>query len=133
MKTSQSKSPENIIESWADFFNSGNVQEILNLYHNNSVLLPTFLPGILSTKDQIKDYFVRAIQSNVRVEIDQNQTLVREISKNNYVLSGSYVFIINKENDIKYNSRFTFLVNMESKSPIKHHHSSRVPFELALV
>ena len=132
MDTSQAKKPEDIIEYWAESFNSGNLKAILDLYDDESVLLPTFLPGILSTKVQIKNYFERAIKATVGVEIDRSQTIVKKISKNNYALSGSYVFVINKEDNIKHNSRFTFLVDMLSQSPIKHHHSSRVPFELAL-
>ena len=132
MDTTQAKKPEDIIEYWAKSFNSGDLKEILDLYNDDSVLLPTFLPGILSSKAQIRNYFERAIKATVGVEIDHSQTIVKEISKNNYALSGSYVFIINQEEGIKYNSRFTFLVDMLSHSPIKHHHSSRVPFELAL-
>jgi len=132
MNTFKAKKPEDIIEHWAESFNSGNLKAILDLYSDESVLLPTFLPGILSTKDQIRNYFERAIKGKVAVEIDRAQTIVKEISKNNFALSGSYVFIIDKDENIKHASRFTFLVNMESQTPIKHHHSSRVPFELAL-
>ena len=132
MDTFKAKKPEDIIEHWAESFNSGNLKAILDLYSDESVLLPTFLPGILSTKAQIRNYFERAIKGKVAVEIDHAQTIVKEISKNNFTLSGSYVFIINRDENIKHNSRFTFLVNMESQAPIKHHHSSRVPFELAL-
>ena len=49
--------PENIIEQWADCFNNADMKGILSLYHDNATLLPTFLPKLLASNNEIKGYF----------------------------------------------------------------------------
>ena len=121
-----------IIDQWASFFNNGDLDGIMNLYHDNSTLLPTFLPNLLSTPEQIENYFVRTIDGQASVEIDDSQTIKRKLSENMYLITGSYIFCLKKENNTKYLSWFTFLIDLSVDSPIRHHHSSRVPFEFAL-
>ena len=126
METYQDKKPEDIIKLWVENFNSGNLKAIMDLYNNESILMPTFLPDILTSKDQISVYFEKVIANQVRVEIDHTQMLIKEISKSNYALTGSYIFTNKKDKNIKHQSRFTFLIDMLSSYPIKHHHSSKV-------
>lgn len=126
METYQDKKPEDIIKLWVGSFNSGNLKAIMDLYNNESILMPTFLPDILTSKDQISVYFEKVIANQVRVEIDHTQMLIKEISKSNYALTGSYIFTNKKDKNIKHQSRFTFLIDMLSSYPIKHHHSSKV-------
>jgi len=42
MKNSRDQSPENIIDHWAEHFNNGNLEYLLNMYHEEATLLPTF-------------------------------------------------------------------------------------------
>ena len=121
-----------IIDQWASFFNNGDLDGIMNLYHDNSTVLPTFLPNLLSTPEQIEDYFVRTIEGQASVEIDDSQTIKRKLSENMYLMTGAYVFCLKKKSNTKYLSWFTFLIDLSVDSPIRHHHSSRVPFEFAL-
>ncbi len=46
--------PENIIEQWADYFNNADMKAILSLYHDHATLLPTFLPKLLESNNEIK-------------------------------------------------------------------------------
>ena len=46
--------PENIIEQWADYFNNADMKAILSLYHDHATLLPTFLPKLLASNNEIK-------------------------------------------------------------------------------
>ena len=126
METFKDKKPEDIIQCWLASFNNGDLKAILDLYNNESILMPTFLPDILTNKSQIKNYFERAIKSNVEVELDHTKIIIKEISKNKYVLTGPYIFINKRDRNTKHHSRFTFLLDMQSNSPIKHHHSSKV-------
>ena len=121
-----------IIDQWASFFNNGDLDGIMNLYHDNSTLLPTFLPNLLSTPKQIEDYFFRTIEGQASVEIDDSQTINKKLSENMYLMTGVYIFCLNEKSDTKYLSWFTFLIDLSVDSPIRHHHSSRVPFEFAL-
>jgi hypothetical protein len=121
-----------IIDQWASFFNNGDLDGIMNLYHDNSTLLPTFLPNLLSTPEQIENYFVRTIEGQASVEIDDSQTIIKKLSDNMYLMTGVYIFCLKKKSNTKYLSWFTFLIDLSVDSPIRHHHSSRVPFEFAL-
>jgi len=132
MKNRRSQSPENIVNHWVEYFNNGNLECILDMYHEGATLLPTFLPNLLTTPEQIEDYFVRTIAGQASVEIDDSKTINKKLSENMYLMTGAYIFCLNKKNDTKYLSWFTFLIDLSVDSPIRHHHSSRVPFEFAL-
>ena len=132
MKNSRDQSPETIVDHWAEHFNNGNLKCILDMYYEDATLLPTFLPNLLFTPEQIEDYFVRAIENQASVEIDDNQTINKKLSENMYLMTGAYVFCLKKKSSTKYLSWFTFLIDLSVDSPIRHHHSSRVSFEFAL-
>ena len=132
MSEDLNQQPLLIIDQWASFFNNGDLDGIVNLYHDDSTLLPTFLPNLLSTPKQIEEYFVRTIDGQASVEIDDSQTIKRKLSENMYLMTGAYVFCLKKKSNTKYLSWFTFLIDLSVDSPIRHHHSSRVPFEFAL-
>jgi hypothetical protein len=132
MKNSRGQSPENIVDHWVEYFNNGNLECILNMYHEGATLLPTFLPNLLSTPEQIEDYFVRTIEGQASVEIDDSQTINKKLSENMYLMTGVYIFCLKKQSNTKYLSWFTLLIDLSVDSPIRHHHSSRVPFEFAL-
>ena len=132
MKNRRGQSPKNIVNHWVEYFNNGNLECILDMYHEGATLLPTFLPNLLSTPEQIEDYFVRTIEGQASVEIDDSQTINKKLSENMYLMTGVYIFCLKKKSNTKYLSWFTFLIDLSVDSPIRHHHSSRVPFEFAL-
>ena len=132
MKNSRDQSPEIIVDHWVEYFNNGNLECILDMYHEDATLLPTFLPNLLSNPEQIEDYFVRTIESQASVEIDDSKTINKKLSENMYLMTGRYTFCLKTKDNIKYLSWFTFLIDLSVDSPIRHHHSSRVIFEFAL-
>jgi hypothetical protein len=132
MKSSQANSPENIIEQWANYFNAGNLDGISDMYHNESTLLPTFLPKLLSSKNEIKGYFNVAFKGKATVTVDTSKSIRKKLSETSYIMTGSYVFCLKSRESKDYLSWYTFLVDLSSDSPIRHHHSSRVPFEFDL-
>ena len=132
MKNSRDQSPETIVDHWAEHFNNGNLKCILDMYHEDATLLPTFLPNLLSNPEQIEDYFVRIVESQASVEIDDSKTINKKLSENMYLMTGRYTFCLKTKDNTKYLSWFTFLIDLSVDSPIRHHHSSRVPFEFAL-
>ena len=101
--------PENIIEQWADHFNNADMKAILSLYHDHATLLPTFLPKLLESNNEIKGYFDVAFNGRASV-----------------------VFCLGSKGGKKYLSWYIFLIDLSDDAPIKHHHSSRVPFEFDL-
>ena len=124
--------PKNIIEQWADFFNNADMKAILSLYHNNATLLPTFLPKLLESNNEIKGYFEVAFNGDASVEVNVEDAISKELPGNIFLMTGSYVFCLGSKGGKKYLSWYSFLIDLSDDSPIKHHHSSRVPFEFDL-
>ena len=129
MKNSRDQSPEIIIDHWTEHFNNGNLEYLLNMYHEKATLLPTFSSNLLSNLEQIEEYFVRTIEHQASVEMDDSQTIKKKLSENMYLMTGAYVFCLKNKSSTKYLSWFTFLIDLSVDSPIMHHHSSRVPYE----
>jgi len=121
--------PENIIEQWADYFNNADMKAILNLYHDHATLLPTFLPRLLASNNEIKGYFDVAFNGDASVEVNVKDAIKKKLTENIFLMTGSYVFCLGNKEGKKYLSWYSFLIDLSDDSPIKHHHSSRVPFE----
>ena len=115
--------PFEILNSWQQHLNEGNISSILKLYDISCVLIPTFSSEILTDHEQIKEYFVKVIEvQKGKVEFQPNSISEQLVGKNMYLLSGKYFFhLMEKE---KLPARFSFLVNLLSENPILHHHSS---------
>ena len=126
MKNIRDQSPEIIIDLWAQHFNNGNLESLLDMYHEEATLLPTFSPDLLSTPEQIEEYFVRTIEYQASVEIDDSQTIKRKLSENIYLLTGFYSFYFDNNRKREFKSRFTFLIDLSTEKPIQHHHSSQI-------
>ena len=116
--------PFEIINSWQQHLNEANLSGVLKLYDISCVLIPTFSSEILTNHEQIKEYFIKVIEvQKVKVEFQTNSISEQQVGEYMYLLNGKYYFhLMEKE---KIPARFSFLVNLLSKNPILHHHSSR--------
>ena len=116
--------PFEILNSWQQHLNEGNLSGVLKLYDTSCVLIPTFSSEILTDHEQIKEYFVKVIEvQKNKVEFQTNSLSEQQVGENMYLLSGKYFFhLLEKE---KIPARFSFIVNLLSGNPILHHHSSR--------
>ena len=126
MKNIQIQSPESIVAHWAEHLNNGNLEHLLDMYHIEATLLPTFSPNLLSTPEKIKEYFVRTIKDQALVEIDHDSTIKKKLSENIYLMTGFYIFYLGKDRKREFKSRFTFLIDLTNERPIQHHHSSQI-------
>ena len=126
MKNNQDQSPEIIIDHWVKHLNNGNLDRLLKMYHIEATLLPTFSPNLLSTPEQIKEYFVSTIENQASVEIDNGRTIKKKLSENIYLMTGFYIFYLDNDRKREFKSRFTFLIDLSTERPIQHHHSSQI-------
>ena len=116
--------PFEILNSWQQNLNEGNLSGVLKLYDLSCVLIPTFSSDILTDHEQIKEYFINVIEvQKGNVQFQQNSISEQQVLGNMYLLSGKYFFNL-MENE-KIPARFSFLINPFHESPIMHHHSSR--------
>ena len=117
--------PFEILNSWQQHLNEGNLSGVLKLYDINCVLIPTFSSEILTDREQITEYFVRVIEVlKGEVECQPNAISEQQVGENMYLLSGKYFFQLMGKKKIP--ARLSFLVNPMSENPIIHHHSSRI-------
>ena len=126
MKNNQDQSPEIIIDHWVKHLNNGNLDRLLKMYHIEATLLPTFSPNLLSTPEQIKEYFVRTIENQASVEIDNGRTIKKKLSENIYLMTGFYILYLDNDRKREFKSQFTFLIDLTTERPIQHHHSSQI-------
>ena len=126
MKNSRDQSPEIIIDHWAEYFNNGNLERLLDMYQEEATLLPTFCPNLLSNLEQIEEYFARTIEHQASVKIDAGKTIKKKFSEHMYLMTGFYIFYFGNIHKRKFKSRFTFLIDLSTEKPIQHHHSSQI-------
>ena len=70
MEKSKQKNPESILKRWVKYFNEADLDGLLGLYHSDGTLLPTFVPNVLTTQEQIKEYLINCANHKAVVEIE---------------------------------------------------------------
>ena len=126
MKKSKQNNPESILKRWVKYFNEADLDGLLGLYHSNSTVLPTFVPNVLSTQEQIKEYLFNCLNRLKVVEIDNDAIVKQQLTENIYLLTGFYSFYFDNDRKREFKSRFTFLMDLSTEKPIQHHHSSQL-------
>ena len=126
MEKSKQNNPESILKRWVKYFNEADLDELLDLYHSNSTVLPTFVPNALSTQEQIKEYLINCANQKAVVEIDNEAIVNQQLTENIYLLTGFYSFYFDNDRKREFKSRFTFLIDLSAEKPIQHHHSSQI-------
>jgi len=124
-----SDGPIEILERWIRYVNTLEVEKSVNLYNDNSTLLPTFSPNSISEPEQIKLYFQKlSTRKNLRVELHKEALRKTDLGENKYVLTGIYSFhFLVDDASQAFPSRFTFILDVSNEKPIIHHHSSQIP------
>ena len=114
-----------ILNRWEKYFNNQNLKEILNLYHPENSLIPTFSSNILLDHNDIKEYFIFLFKEKTGSVNIQNESIVEQkIVENVYISIGNYIFYLSHSR--KYPARFSFILDISLENPIKHHHSSQI-------
>ena len=126
MEKSKQNNPESILKRWVKYFNEADLDELLDLYHSNSTVLPTFVPNALSTQEQIKEYLINCANRSAAVEIDNDTIVKQQLTENIYLLTGFYSFYFDNNRKREFKSRFTFLIDLSAEKPIQHHHSYQI-------
>lgn len=125
----QFNKPEDVLRKWLDGVNKGEVEDVLSLYSEDAVLLPTFSNRMFSTPEGIRGYFQGlGAKKNLRVELHEKPFHAIELSENIYFMSGIYCWKMEVDGEVlSFEARFTYNVNLKLAAPILHHHSSQLP------
>jgi hypothetical protein len=122
---------KNIYNEWIEAMicPKNNVCRVLDLYHEQAVLLPTFSPVLCTTRAQLNTYFENLIKLPT-LSITTEELLTSECNKV-IVNSGIYTFQYRAaERLITIPARFSFVYkNFDGKWLIVNHHSSVLPVQ----
>ena len=124
--------PRKALDQWISLVNQLAVDDLLALYHDDAVLLPTFSDELLTDKEGIRGYFEQlAAQQEVEVSVEESSVVEQSFSDGLFSLSGIYSWRFNKSDEtLTFEARFTFILDLTRAAPILHHHSSQLPHKL---
>ena len=114
---------------WADCVNNSRINDLISLYYEGAVLMPTFSPHVVKKKEELKSYFtILSERDGLHVTIHDKALDCLQIEEKAYVVNGIYDFKFSVDDIFQtFPSRFTFVIDFGKKSPILHHHSSQIP------
>ena len=104
-----------ILNKWEKCVNNGTLDDIIELYNNDSILISTFGGIYKNDLVGIKDYFQKLRDKSTSVKIITNNVVK---IKDNYLEAGIYEF---KQGENIIRARFTMV---SDDKHIIHHHSS---------
>jgi hypothetical protein len=118
-----------ILNQWIDAINEGKTEDLASLYSERAVLVSTFSPSPINSNDSIRNYFINLhSRPGFGVSIDKESINEQKIEGGISILSGMYTFHFEEDGkEIKYEVRFTFVIDTNLNRPILHHHSSQRP------
>ena len=123
------KTSKDILNQWMRAVNNGDIQDLLGLYDNKAVMIPTFSNRLLDKKEKIKDYFEKlANKEELSIALHENTIITQDLGNNIYLLSGIYNWRFAVDGELlNFEARFSYLIDSIKSSPILHHHSSQIP------
>ena len=111
-----------LLQKWINAIKDGNPKEVVNLYHNDGILLGTFSNKERIGHELILEYFENLLKSPVEVEIMSEHA---SVSESVAVNSGLYNFVTDGKT---INARFSFVYHKNNDEwKITSHHSSVIP------
>jgi uncharacterized protein (TIGR02246 family) len=111
-----------LLQKWTNTVKDGDANQVVNLYHNDGILLGTFSNKERVGHGLILEYFENLLKAPVEVEIVSEHPIVFESAAVN---SGLYNFITKGKT---INARFSFVYQKDNGDwKIASHHSSVMP------
>ena len=123
------KTPKQILTKWMQAVNNGKIEALLSLYNKNAVLIPTFSNKLLTTPEDIRDYFVKlANRDELSVSLHKKTLSIQLIKNEIYILSGIYCWRLTIDGEpFTFEARFSYTIDASHENPIINHHSSQIP------
>ncbi len=114
---------------WADCVNQGRIDDLIALYHEGAVLMPTFSPHTAKNREELRSYFtLLSSRENLCVKLHEKTLDCLRTGEQSYVVNGIYDFKFSVDDTLlTFPSRFTFVIDLGKENPILHHHSSQIP------
>jgi len=124
-----SQKPEQILTEWMQAVNKRDIDTLLSLYNKIAVLIPTFSNKLLTTPEDIRDYFVKlGNRDELSVSLHDKTLNIQLIKNDIYILSGIYCWRLTIEKEpFTFEARFSYTIDAALTNPIINHHSSQIP------
>ena len=117
------KAIESLFDDWNNALQTGDAKQVVALYQEDAILLPTVSNKVRTNHAEIEDYFTHFLQNKPYGKIDESHV---RIFNDIAIHSGIYTFTFNGETTVQ--ARFTFAYQNKNNSwKIIEHHSSRMP------
>jgi hypothetical protein len=122
-----------VLDAWLNGINDGEFELVLGLYDNNAVLLPTFSNRTMASPEAIKGYFEQlGAREGLGVELHEGTLLTQQYDDHIEGIMGIYRWRFDVDHEgLSFEARFTMIADLNSATPILHHHSSQVPRDLS--
>ena len=124
--------PQNVLETWVQLLNTGDIEGLLNLYDCDAILIPTFSDSIFNTSIKLREYF-KALGSRegLCVSVQKKTLIIQNLKNDIFSLSGIYSWSFNIDGELNsFDARFSYLIDVSKANPILQHHSSLTPQKL---
>ena len=123
------KAPNHILTEWMQAVNKRDIDTLLSLYNKTAVLIPTFSNKLLTTPEDIRDYFVKlANREELSVSLHEKTLSIQLIKNEIYILSGIYCWRLTIDREpFVFEARFSYTIDTSLPNPILNHHSSQIP------
>ncbi|MFA6597094.1 MAG: DUF4440 domain-containing protein [Ignavibacteriaceae bacterium] len=123
------KSPTQILTEWMQAVNKRDIETLLSFYNKNAVLIPTFSNKLLTTPEDIRDYFVKlGNRDELSVSLHDKTLNIQLIRNDIYSLSGIYCWKLTIDREsFTFEARFSYTIDASLANPILNHHSSQIP------
>ena len=118
-----------ILETWIEAVNNRDIDKIIGLYNAKAVLITTFSPHVVSGHEKVLSYFKELFRhDNLNVLLHEKAYREQQITDTLSCISGIYTFQFEVDEILlSFPSRFNFILDHSTPSPIIHHHSSQFP------
>ena len=118
-----------ILDTWVQKVNAGDLEGVLGLYDESATLLPTLSAQQAATPEAIRAFFTNlASKPALSVQLHSDTLTQYRLGETVVCLCGYYTFSYEKDPAVQIlASRFTFVIDTAKNRPIVHHHSSQIP------
>lgn len=129
LMTTMKKTPKEILKNWLCAVNNGEIENVLQLYHTDAILIPTFSSRILKTPESIREYFERlSTRDELSVALHDKTLVTQTLSEDICTAAGIYCWRFAIDGQLlNFEARFSYALNLALDKPIIHHHSSQIP------
>ena len=121
--------PEQVLRQWMQAVGDGDADALMALYDARAVLIPTFFNRLLTTPQQIREYFERLCsRDELSIALHEKTLSVIPVKEDVYSMHGIYCWRFAIDGELlSFEARFSYVVDLSLDAPILQHHSSQIP------